>query len=197
VPDSKGGSGGSLFNGALINQVGEQGKAILFDGVNDYMTIPMPSIFNAGMSNDFSVLCRFKNPTITSSARVFEAAIATTDFVTVHLKDGIISGNVAKNNVRRAKRMDGTLSTSTFYTVVITWQQSTNTVKVYVNGAEVTTDYGGSSTGVNGASTVAYIAKWYGAPTYANVLWETLGIMNKVLTPAEIAWLNDKEYADL
>ncbi len=197
VEDEVSGNQATLIGGAVINQTGQFGKAVLFDGENDYMTAPNPAVFAAGMPNDFSVLVRFKQPTPEAANKVFVTEISTSDFCNISLVSGVFSGNVAKNNVRRGRAAAAAISTTEWHTGVVTFTSATNTVKAYLNGVECTVNIDASVPGSIAGDTNMKIARMAQSTTYANLLWETLGVFNKALTPDEVVWLQDKEFADL
>lgn len=198
LPDSKsGGSDGTLYAGATIDQAGSLGEAILFDGTDDYAYIPRnTSIFAAGMPLDFSILYRFKVLTIDATGRrIFEASNSTTDFFNITNNSSTMIVTMAKNNVRKSFNTPSALSNSTWYTVTATWNATTETFKVYLNGTLITNST--ANFGVNGGHASMAIGRRLLETTYTNMLFETVGVFNKVLTQDEINWLQTKEYSDL
>lgn len=199
LPDSKsGGSSGTLYAGATIDQTGNLGEAILFDGTDDYAYIPRnTSIFTAGMPLDYSVLFRFQLPTIAAaSKRIFEVSYGTDDFfnITNTVADNLIA-TMAKNNSRKSFNTTSAITAANWYVAVVTWNATTETFKFYLNGTLITNST--ATFGVNGGHASMTIGRKLLEPTYTNMLFETLGVFDKVLSQDEINWLQNKEFSDL
>ena len=196
INDAVSASVATFFNSPTINQTGQYGKAVLFNGTNQYATIPMlSSVFAAGMPNSFSVMIRFQQPTLGVTKRLFEVPVGTNDYLHFRVDNGIFTGQLAKNGTRYSKKKASNIAASTWYNAVITWNAATSTLNFYVNGVEETT--AGTENGVNGASASMWIARTSLEPTYTNELLETISVFNKILTQGEIEYLQDKEYSDL
>lgn len=195
IIDSKGGTSGTLYNGALTGQSGSIGSSMTFDGTDDYCTVPRPALFDASLTNSFSVMARFKVITAEASNRVFAIDVNYTTFIHLQMNSLNAIATVSKAGTGYVKQKTTGLSTGTWYTMFITFDTATNTIKFYVNGTEETT--AGSLGGNNGGSTLIHLARVYASSTYANQGIETFAIFNRVLTPTEITTLQTLEYNDL
>ena len=196
INDAASGSVATFFNSPTINQTGQYGKSVRFNGTNQYATIPMlSSIFSAGMPNSFSLMIRFQQPTLGAGTALVEIPFDVSNYVYFMSNNGEFSAQMARSGTRYSKKRATNISTNTWYNAIITWNTATSTMKLYVDGVEQTTST--SQVGVNGGSASMWISKINLEATYSAQLLETFAVFNKVLTEAEIGYLQNKKFSDL
>jgi hypothetical protein len=126
----------------ILNVQSQPGAALHFDGVDDRVATALPSIFPDAASKDFTVQL-WLNPASYISRPLF-AQNTSTDFISFLLN---ASGNVyffvrgASSN----SAYGAPIPLNTWTHITATWTSSTNTVKLYYNGAAVSTTFGGTS----------------------------------------------------
>lgn len=188
VNDSAGTNNGTNY-GATINQTGKLNKCYSFDGVDDYVTFATPSPFVEDFPNDFTVAFWLNLVEVLTYKRYLEIDGSSVNFV--------VSGNFSNNilvrfystNIDLKLRINSGLSSDTWYHVAITWDASTSTWKLYLNGSDLgvtSSDYVGVGYGTE--MCVGAIAGSHGS--LSKIKFDQLLIYNAVLTQEQITTLS-------
>lgn len=191
VADSIGTNHGTVVNGATV-VAGKLGNARAYNGSTQYTTLTVPSLFNTGLTNDFSISVWVNWDQIRVNNRVFEICLTASDYVQFVVSD---AGNSLLAYVKSAGVAyqvgdgAGEVIAGNWTHYVMTWKASTKTLKMYVNAVQKTTPYASSmSAGVAGRF-------WIGARTSTSqfMLGKTdqFIIFNKELALAEVAGINN------
>jgi hypothetical protein len=152
-----------------------------FDGVNDFVNISLPSVFNTTTANAFSVQM-WVNPSAFVFSRMFFAQKDVNNFFTITLSG---SGTIyAYLNNTTSAQTNNALTLSTWTHVTVTKEALTNTILIYFDGVlQSTTDGGGSSTGTDNLLTLG--CRTNQAQFYNGSLDE-VRVWSKVLTATDI-----------
>jgi len=132
-----------------IIQVNAQtpGNALHFDGTNDYITAPLPSVFTNLLTNDFTVETWIK-PQGSAFARVLFAQHSTSNFFSLTLSASRQVYFYLNNTV--GLLTSTTLPLGQWSHVACTWKASTSEARIYINGVlQIATTGGSSSTGTS------------------------------------------------
>ena len=173
--DLVGSNDGTLTNGPTYSSA--NGGSIVFDGVNDYTTVSVPT------SGDTTYCAWFKTNGSNANKRIIHAN--TNGQRNFSLGAGSTSGYVGG--------YDGTnqpLTTSTFdddtwhYAVAV---MKTNDYKVYIDGQNQTLTWGLGTTGNwnNNTTSVEYIGR-SGGGSYLNANLAQVKIYNRALSASEV-----------
>jgi len=129
-----------------------QDNALSFDGSDDRVTGPLPSIFTNIAANDLTVEAWVKLDSRTTFQRVLFAQFNTDNYVTLALDaGGTLIAYVKRNGVPFSQSVTSQPLTPGQWThVAMSWRASSNTIQLYINGVPRTmTTQGSSSDGVN------------------------------------------------
>jgi parallel beta-helix repeat protein len=193
IEDLKGTADGENYGG-ITGAEGLYTNAIQLDGIDDYLTMPRPTLFAASMPNDFSVITRFKFQESEDGNRVFTADVNFESFCNILVSLTEVIVYLGDAGTYFTKKKSG-LVIGDWYTVVVTWDADTQSLKLYVNGEEstVASVIGGNS----GGNVNMQVGRKNGTTTYMKTLWENTGIFDRVLTQEEVSWLVDKVFSDI
>jgi hypothetical protein len=127
------GNTGTLVNGPTYSSV--NGGSIVFDGTNDYVTLPGNSI---NTNADFTLNFWNKTASTVSSIRTLLGVSSGQGHLQVRYNSTSIQ--LVYSNLSNMGSFTGfTASSSTVYLITITLNKSTNTYSLYVNGNFVST----------------------------------------------------------
>ena len=114
---------------------GKVGGAYEFDGASDYITMPLPPLFETGnvSTNDFTISLWLKSNDVTSDHRVVWVAGNNDNFATIFQFGTEIHFGVYEGGIKRAVRT-GTISDNTWYNIVGVWDASEDSLLIYLNG---------------------------------------------------------------
>ena len=129
----------TLINGPTYSS--SNGGSIVFDGINDYA-----NILRTGLTfgSNFTWNMWFKTDKTTDNQRIFmnwtsnEGVFPVYNYIFVwQINNGKIDGNIRNTDgVDILPSYTGaTISANTIYNLVITWEASTKTAKIYLNGS--------------------------------------------------------------
>ena len=119
---------------------GKTGKAIEFDGKDDYVEIGLPDVFSNIPSNDFTIVFWINVRDIAGSGttwtRILEARHDNSNYVqfNIQINDGELGLNVMDAGVESTFMVDSPISADTWYHVAGTWEAATDSVKLYLDG---------------------------------------------------------------
>lgn len=159
------------------------GNTLDFDGVNDHVVASLPSVFNNIAANDFTIEMWVKNES-SSVQRIFFAQLNSNYFVSFILspqsEPGVYVYNGGVNSV-----FSSTVFTLNQWThLAFTWDSSTSTILMYVNGVLQNTSFAGTcSSGVNSS---LVIGEGYIIPNFNGELDE-FRIWNTVRSQCDIS----------
>ena len=156
---------------------GYDNYALDFDGTDDYVSLP--NSINMGTS-DFTISVRFKTDAISARQQILQQTGTNANRVIAINSDGVIASQLGSVS----SESGFTASVNTWYHVVLVHDNSSNTLKWYVNGTEYNTNTSvniGSNTGLfklgtNGGSN----DKWF------NGQMDELRIWSAALAEAQI-----------
>ena len=174
-----------------LNHVTAQtpGNALNFDGADDYVSAPLPAVFNNIPGNDFTIEAWIK-PTATAFSRVIFAQLNTSNFVSVSMSSSnqvyfYVSNVVGFNTT-------ASLPLGVWSHVACTWDASTSTVEIFINGISTPIVNGGtSSTGNDNIMTIGTrtnLAQFFTGELDEIRIWDDLR------TPCEIAATMSSEF---
>ena len=134
----KSGSGKLIKGPKWVN--GYTGKAIDFDGQDDYVEIALPDVFGDIPTNDFTIAFWISVQNIAGSGtvwtRIVEALHDSGNYLqfNIQINDGELGLNVIDTGEERTFMVDSPISADTWYHVAGTWEASTDTVGLYLDG---------------------------------------------------------------
>jgi fibronectin type 3 domain-containing protein len=188
--DSSGNSlNGALVNGPVWTTAGKINNALIFDGTNDYVTLPT-GVVN-GLTN-FTISTWFYVGSSTLHMRVFDFGSGTTAYMFFTPGDGSNARfSITNNGYSSEQNIYGTsaLLSVGWYHVAVTLSGGVGTL--YVNGTQV-----GQNTSMtyNPSSLGATTQNWlgrsqYSADAYLNGRIDDFRIYNRALSASEISTL--------
>ena len=128
------------------------GNTLDFDGVDDYVTAPLPAVFNDIANNEFTIEVWVK-PEGNAFSRVVFAQTSSSVFTSLSLSTTNQIYFYVNNSV--AEVTDATLPQGVWSHVACTWLGSSSEALVYINGILETTSGGGTSTtGIDNTLTI-------------------------------------------
>jgi|GEM_PF-1327521 len=123
-------------------------NSLHFDGVDDYVSAPLPAVFTNIGANDFTVEMWIKQETVGAS-RVFYAQLDASNFATILLNNGSVICYIKVSNVTYGT-MIPMIPASQWTHMALTWDASIAMPRLYINGVlQAHTPAGASSSGVN------------------------------------------------
>ncbi|WP_130735931.1 PKD domain-containing protein [Flavobacterium sp. J27] len=122
------------------------GNAIQLDGVNDYVTAPLPSLFNSISTNDFTVEMWVNRTSSGASTRLIFAQFNNTNFVSSLVNSsGVFYVFVHSNGVVYSVNTTYVLPLNQWVHTAFRWNATSKTISVLINGSPRATISGGSS----------------------------------------------------
>jgi glucose/arabinose dehydrogenase/chitodextrinase len=178
------GHAGTLVNGPLwVASQATYGQAVSLDGSNDAVSIANPNTYNFGTA-DFTIELWIKRNALGGGQRhLFSKCAATTWAVgckELYFNDNnqLTFGSFSTGDV-----FAGTIADTNWHHIAMTFTDSTNTLRMYVDGALITTAT--RALEADGATHVVTLGNMHGSNPFSGLLDE-LRIYNRVLTLAEI-----------
>lgn len=136
---SKKGNDGALMNNPKWVS-GKFGKALTFDGKDDYVEISLPSVFNDIPNNDFTISFWTNVQDISGSGtvwtRLMEARYDNLNYVqfSIQINNGELGINVIDAGAETTFIVDSPINADTWYHVAGVWDASADSVKLYLDG---------------------------------------------------------------
>lgn len=133
------------------------GNALNFDGTDDYIDCPLPTLFNSIDNNDFTVEL-WAMPTLGAFQRIFFAQFDADNFTSISLNPtGEVAFYLSENGVNHSVQSSSVLNSLEWAHIAVTWNSSTEEARIIINGSEAPYSTGlfVSSTGSDNAMTVA------------------------------------------
>jgi hypothetical protein len=178
---SRGGNNGTLVNGPTFNS--GNGGSIIFDGVDDYANIPIPSV----NSYDTITICGFIK--WLSYGEDMFLGMTTYDVWTAGNCLGFNNGasNVIGINAATVTSL-GLLGNWRYYTFVMNKSGLLSTNKIYINGVSVgpLTAVVASDGNIPGFNTNLRLCSWNNGGFNGNMQYGNLQVYNRALTAQEI-----------
>jgi hypothetical protein len=166
---------GNGYNGTLVNgpayNASINGGAFLFDGVNDYISIPSPNL----TSTNYTVMSVGRYVNVAAGGRLVSANVNNwlmgqwTGTTENYYAEGWVSS------------VSAGASDTNWRILAATGNISADSYSLYVNGTNTVTNAGGSQ-GPNGFS----LGRYNGGSEYSNSYISVLLVYNRVLTQEEI-----------
>ncbi len=184
--DSIGGADGTLVNGASVS-----GGQALFDGSNDYVNLDASTIAIDTFTT-LTIESWWTHDDLTRWQRVFDFGDNTSDYLfysPVGEPGGSSNPNQViglKNNpTEQALEETGKLAAGSYH-MAMTFDDATNTIKYYVNGAFVSEKTDVTNTLASIGTTNAYLGKAQWSDPYLDGSIDEFRIYDTVLTAAEV-----------
>jgi hypothetical protein len=183
-------------DGKLVNDPkwvnGKIGKAIEFDGKDDYVEIELPDVFDNIPNNDFTIAYWINVLDIAGSGtvwtRILEARNDDSNYVQfdIQINDGEFGINIVNAGVESTIMVDKPISASTWYHVAGVWDADQNSVKLYLDGVPQSAN--GTTPASPGNQRILNIGRRSdgGDMTYFNGVIDEFAIFNVALTEEEI-----------
>ena len=174
-----------LLNLTLYSFGQSPGNALKFDGINDKVECPVPSVFNAIAFSDFTIEFWTKVQTFTFSRMIF-IQDDIMNFVSVgSSSSNTIMFHVNANNVSYGHETGAVIPSGQWIHVAARWEASTQTASLLINGVvDTSTAANGTSAGIGSLMAIGNKA---GASQYYNGEIDELRIWNVARTDCEIA----------
>ncbi|MFK7786668.1 MAG: LamG-like jellyroll fold domain-containing protein [Crocinitomicaceae bacterium] len=169
------------------------GNALDFDGSDDYVDCPLPSVFNSIATNDFTIEL-WITPTVGTFQRVVFAQLDVNNFASISLNSaGEVSFYLQQNSLNQSVQSTDVVNSLELVHIAAVWNSSTQEAKIFINGNEAS--YAGglfvSSTGTDGKMTVG--SRTDGAQIFTGDMDE-LSIWSVAKTECEVSFeMNDKK----
>lgn len=169
------------------------GNALHFDGANDYVDCPLPSLFNSISTNDFTVEV-WITPTIGNFQRVFFAQWDADNFASISLTvTGEVLFYLKHNSLNFSQQSLDVLNSQELVHIAVSWNATNQESKIFMNGSETAYEVGvfDSSLGVDGKMAI-------GAKTDGNQVLtgdvDELSIWSIAKSECEVSFeMNDKK----
>src|ERR1044072_2018031 len=127
-------------------------NSLHFDGTDDYVSCPLPTLFNNLAGNDFTFEAWIKNEN--SIGRVFYAQVDASNFATVLINNGNLLFYVKISNVTYSRFVPAPPQSEWIH-VAVTWDASQLEPIIYYNGEfQAGSPSGASSSGTNNTMTI-------------------------------------------
>ncbi len=165
------------------------GNALHFDGTNDFVTAPLPTVFNNLITNDFTVEVWIK-PQGSAFSRVLFAQQSTSNFFSLTLSSTRTVYFYLNNTVGLVTST--TLPLGQWSHVACTWKASTSEARIYINGVLQTATTGGNSS--TGSSNLMAIGGRTDGNQYFQGELDELRIWDVVRNQCEIDLARHSEY---
>lgn len=161
------------------------GNALNFDAANGYCSSNLPTVFDNISSNDFTIECWIKLESNSTSKRVFYAQKDVNNFCSILVNSSNVPYFfIQDNGLSYSVNTQNTLSMTQWNHLAFSWDASSNTIKSYINGTEISTISGGSSSiGNDGIMTIG--ARTDGQQIFKGSIDE-LRVWDDIRTPCEI-----------
>ncbi|MDG1334379.1 MAG: T9SS type A sorting domain-containing protein [Crocinitomicaceae bacterium] len=169
------------------------GSGLDFDGSDDYVDCPLPSVFNSILTNDFTIEF-WATPTIGNFQRIFFAQFDIDNFASISLTDaGEVVFYVNQNGLNQSLQSADVVNSLELVHIAGSWNATTQEAKIFVNGNE--TAY---ATGVYVSSTATDGKMAIGARTDGSQVFtgdiDELSIWSIAKTECEVSFeMNDKK----
>lgn len=175
---------GTLINGPLwVASQATYGQALSFDGVNDAVSVANPATYNFGTA-DFTIELWAKRNVLGGGQRHLVSKCAATSW-TAGCKELYFDGSnrLTFGSFSTGDTFAGTIADTNWHHVAVTFTDSTNTLRMYVDGALITTAT--KALEADTATHVVTLGNMHDSNPFSGLLDE-LRIYNRVLTLAEI-----------
>ena len=175
---------GTLVNGPLwVASQATYGQSVSFDGVNDAVSVANPSTYNFGTA-DFTIELWVKRNGLGGGQRHLLSKCDATTWV-VGCKELYFNANnqLVFGSFSTSDTLASTIADTNWHHVAVTFADSTNTLRMYVDGVLITTAT--KALEADGGTHVVTLGNLLGSNPFSGQLDE-LRIYNRVLTLAEI-----------
>ncbi|MBX3328741.1 MAG: fibronectin type III domain-containing protein, partial [Nitrospira sp.] len=175
---------GTLVNGPLwVASQATYGQSVSFDGINDAVSVANPNTYNFGTA-DFTIELWVKRNVLGGGQRHLLSKCDATTWV-VGCKELYFntSNQLVFGSFSTSDTVAGTIADTNWHHVAVTFADSTNTLRMYVDGVLITTTT--KALEADGAGHVVTLGNLHGSNPFSGQLDE-LRIYNRVLTLAEI-----------
>lgn len=169
------------------------GNALSFDASNGYCSAGLPTVFDNIASNNFTIECWVKPISNPTSKRIFFAQKNASNFCSILMNSSNVPYFfVQKSGINYSANTQTTLASGVWSHLAFTWSPGTNTITAFINGIQVNSISGGSSSlGVDGVMTIG--ARTDGQQLFSGAIDE-LRIWNDIRTPCEIFGSRNSEF---
>ncbi|TKB90946.1 MAG: hypothetical protein E8D41_10790, partial [Nitrospira sp.] len=174
---------GTLVNGPLwVAGQATYGQALSFDGVNDVVSIANSGTYNFGTA-DFTIELWVKPNVLGGGQRHLVSKCAAAAFVT-GCKELYLNGNqLLFGSYSTGDTSGGTIADTNWHHIALTFTDSTNTLRIYVDGVLTTTAT--KALEADNTAHVVTLGNMHGNNPFSGLLDE-FRVYSRVLTLAEI-----------
>jgi hypothetical protein len=183
LTDASGNGHTGTLAGATWTPAGKYGNALSFDVLDAAVSVATPAAYNFGTA-DFTIELWAKRDVLGGAQRhLFSKCAATTwalgcKKLYFNLNNQLAFGSFATGNT-----LSSTIDDTNWHHIAVTFTNSTNTLRIYVDGILATTAT--RALEADGAGHVVTVGNLHGSKAFSGLLDE-VRIYNRVLTLAEI-----------
>jgi hypothetical protein len=176
----------TLVNGPTW-QTGQYGSGLLFDGVNDSVTLANGDTLNFGTA-DFTIMAWIKRNALNGGQRHIFAKCSTTTWVN-GCKELYLAGNTLRFGSFTARDVDSiSIADTNWHHVAVTFTRSTNAVRIYVDGVLRTT--ASRNLEADNASHVVTVGNMRGANPFSGMIDEVRTFNQALSVEQMVAMMN-------
>ena len=175
---------GTLVNGPTwVASQGTYGQALSFDGVNDAVSVANPGTYNFGTA-DFTIALWAKRNVLGGGQRHLVSKCAATTWA-AGCKELYFDGNnqLTFGSFSTGDTFANTIADTNWHHIAVTFTDSTNTLRMYVDGALITTAT--KALEADAATHVVTLGNLHNSNPFSGLLDE-FRVYNRVLTLTEI-----------
>ncbi len=169
------------------------GNELHFDGVDDYVDCPLPTIFDSIPANNFTVEV-WATPTFGTFQRLFFAQSDADNFASISINSsGEVVFYLSQNGLNQSVQSSSVVNSLELVHIAVTWNSTKQETKIFVNGNETAYASGlfASSTATDGKMTIG--AKTDGSQVFSGNVDE-LAIWSTAKSECEVSFeMNDKK----
>ncbi|PHR32857.1 MAG: hypothetical protein COA38_05820 [Fluviicola sp.] len=168
-------------------------NCLQFDGSDDYVSCPLPSVFANIGTNEFTIEL-WASPTIGTFGRLFFAQLDVSNFAVISVNSsGEVAFYLEENGLNHSVQSSSTLNSLEWTHIAVTWSSTTQEAKIFINGTETpyATGIFISSTGVDNKMTIG--SKTDGSQLFVGE-FDELAIWNVAKSECEVRFeMKDKK----
>jgi len=204
--DMTGKSGDGTLNNGPKWVAGKFGKAVDFDGKDDYIEISLPEVFNSISKNNFTIAYWINVQDISGSGtiwtRIIEVRYDNTNYLqfVIQINNGELGINIMSEGAESTVIVTSPIKADTWYHVAGVWDAGKKSIKLYLDGV-LQAGTGTTPASPGDKKTINIGRRSDGnADTYFDGTIDDFAILNVALTEEDIKYLMNnglKFYVDV